>query len=668
MPADERLALTVSDLPQAPLGLSVAEAAAPFEQDRPDSYQETQDARSTGSDTLPENLGRGVALLKARVRTLSEGPGVYRMLDAKGEPLYVGKARNLKRRVGSYTQVARLTVRMQRMVAETQELEIILTQSEVEALLLESNLIKRFGPRYNVLLRDDKSFPYILITGDHDFPQIAKHRGAQRRSGRYFGPFASAQAVNPTVTALEKAFLLRSCSDSVFESRQRPCLLYQIKRCSAPCVGKISTSDYARLVRDAEAFLSGRNEALRKRLSGEMQAASDALDFEGAARFRDRLRALSEIVARQRINVANLVDEADIIAAHAEGGRVCIQVFFYRAGRNYGNRAYFPRVAAEQPLAEVLASFIGQFYADKPVPRLVMLSQEIDDMELVAEALSTKADQKVQLKVPQRGDRRRLVNQALSNAREALARKLSEVGAQATLLAGVAKVFALDDAPQRIEVYDNSHNQGSAAVGAMIVAGPEGFIKSAYRKFTIKNAEVQGDDFGMMREVLERRFARLQKEDPERRGDGWPDLLLIDGGKGQLSAALEVLDGLGIKDLILVAVAKGPDRNAGRETFYRPGAPPLTLGMQDPVLYYLQRLRDEAHRFAISTHRAKAGKRMTQSLLDDIPGIGPKRKKALVQHFGSARAIRAAGVEDLCQVEGINRATAQAIYDWFYSA
>jgi len=611
-------------------------------------------------------LAQGTAVIEAQLKMLPSGPGVYRMLNAKGDALYVGKARSLKKRVATYTQVHRLSNRLRRMVAETASLEVISTQSEVEALLLESNLIKRLTPRYNLSLRDDKSFPYILITGDHAAPQIVKHRGAHNRPGDYYGPFASAGAVNNTITALQRAFLLRSCSDNVFATRTRPCLQYQIKRCSGPCVGRINAEDYSRLVDEAREFLAGRSREVQQRLAADMQAKSDALEFEAAARLRDRIRAFAHIQSHQAINVAGL-DEADVIAAHQAGGQTCIQVFFFRAGSNYGNRAYFPSHDKELGLGAVLAAFIGQFYDNKEPPKLVLASHAPDERALLQEALTTKAGRTVHLDVPRRGGKRDLVKQALVNAREALARRLSENASQRRLLEGVAAAFGLEGAPERIEVYDNSHISGRNAYGAMIVAGPDGFIKGAYRKFAIANpnAAQPGDDYAMMREVLTRRFSRALKEDPERERGTWPDLALIDGGAGQLSVACEVFAELGITDVAVVGIAKGPERDAGRERFFVPGREPFSLEPKDPVLYFLQRLRDEAHRFAIGAHRAKRSRQIAQSPLDEIPGIGARRKRALLLHFGSARAVARAGVTDLQSVEGISEAVAKKIHGHF---
>jgi len=611
-------------------------------------------------------LAQGAGVIEAQLKHLPAGPGVYRMLNARGDALYVGKARSLKKRVATYTQPHRLSNRLRRMVAETASLEIISTQSEVEALLLESNLIKRLTPRYNLSLRDDKSFPYILITGDHVAPQIVKHRGAHNRPGDYYGPFASAGAVNNTITALQRAFLLRSCSDNVFATRTRPCLQYQIKRCSGPCVGRINPEGYAKLVGEAREFLAGRSRDVQQRLGAEMQARSSALEFEAAARLRDRIRALAHIQSHQAINVAGL-DEADVIAAHQAGGQTCIQVFFFRAGSNYGNRAYFPSHDKELGLGAVLAAFIGQFYDNKEPPRQVLVSDTPDELALLQEALTTKAGRAVRIDVPRRGAKRDLIDQALVNAREALARRLSENASQRRLLEGVAAAFGLEAAPERIEVYDNSHISGRNAYGAMIVAGPGGFIKGAYRKFSITNpnAAEPGDDYAMMREVLTRRFSRALKEDPERDRGMWPDLVLIDGGAGQLNVACEVFAELGITDVALVGIAKGPERDAGRERFFMPGREPFSLEPKDPVLYFLQRLRDEAHRFAIGAHRAKRSRQIAQSPLDEIPGIGARRKRALLLHFGSARAVARAGVTDLQSVEGISEAVAKRIHEHF---
>ncbi|UEM19570.1 excinuclease ABC subunit UvrC [Skermanella mucosa] len=611
------------------------------------------------------NLAQGAEVIRGYLRTLPNSPGVYRMMNEAGDVLYVGKAKNLKKRVVNYTHVMKLPNRLQRMVAETTTMEFVTTHTEVEALLLESNLIKRLMPRYNVLLRDDKSFPYIKITRDHDYPQLTKHRGARDKSADYFGPFASGSAVNRTVTALQRAFQLRNCADTVYATRTRPCLQYQIKRCTAPCVGRVTPEEYQSQVAQARAFLSGKSRDIQAEFARQMQAAAEALDFETAARYRDRIRALTATQAHQDINVEG-VEDADVIACHQDGGSTCIQVFFFRGGSNYGNRAYFPSHDRNLELPEVLGSFISQFYDNKPAPRLILVSQEPAEQELIAEALSLRAGHRIELVEPKRGDKKRLVDHALVNAREALGRRLSESASQARLLEGLAEAFGLDSVPERIEVYDNSHIQGTNAIGGMIVAGPDGLMKNSYRKFNIRSDIAPGDDYGMMREVLGRRFSRALKEDPERERGIWPDLVLIDGGQGQLSAALEVFDELGITDLAVVSIAKGPDRNAGRERFFMPGRPPFGMDPKDPVLYFLQRLRDEAHRFAIGTHRARRTKAIGQSVIDEIPGIGPSRKKALLHHFGSARGVERAGLADLEAVEGINRTVAKKIYDHFH--
>ncbi len=609
---------------------------------------------------------RGIDVLRDALRTLPASPGVYRMVNRRGDILYVGKARHLKRRVTTYTQPQRLPIRLQRMVAETRKLEVISTASEVEALLLESNLIKRHRPRYNVLLRDDKSFPYILLTKDEAVPRLTKHRGAHKLAGDYFGPFASAGAVNRTITALEKAFLLRSCSDAVFSSRTRPCLLYQIKRCSAPCVNRIGPADYQALVAEAKAFLTGRAQGVKEELAAAMEAAAEALDFEQAARYRDRLRALAHIQSHQDVNLEG-IDDADVIAATAEGGVTCIQVFFFRAGRNYGNRAYFPAHDKSLDVEAVLAAFLAQFYDGKPPPPLILVSHAVPQQSLIAEALTQRAERKVTLALPRRGAKRSLMEQAQTNAREALGRRLAESSSQARLLRELAERLDLEGPPQRIEVYDNSHIQGSNAYGAMIVAGPEGFMKSAYRQFGIRGTG-DGDDYAMMEEVLTRRFSRALKEDPDREGKSWPDLVMIDGGRGQLQVAERVLAELGIDDLALLGVAKGPERDAGRERLFRPERQSLLLEPRDPVLYFIQRLRDEAHRFAIGTHRHGRTKSRLTSVLDAVPGIGAKRKKALLLHFGSAQAVSRAGLADLEAVPGISRTVAQKIHDHFHSS
>jgi excinuclease ABC subunit C len=620
-------------------------------------------------------IANGVAVLRAALRNIPAGPGVYRMLDRKGDAVYVGKARNLKARVQNYTHPMGLSNRLRRMVAETTALEIVVTATEAEALLLECNMIKRLLPRFNVLLRDDKSFPLIHITADHEFPQLTKHRGARDKGGTFFGPFASAGAVNRTLITLQKAFLLRSCSDSVFANRTRPCLLFQIKRCSAPCVGRIASEDYAALIDEAKGFLSGHSADVQAQLAVEMEAASAALDFEAAAMLRDRIRALSMVQGHQDIYTPG-IDDADVIAAHQEGGHTCVQVFFFRGGQNWGNRAYFPSHDRQLGVEEVLTSFVGQFYDNRPKPPLVLLSHTLVEQELVAEALSLDGH-KVTLAVPQRGDKKKLIERIEATAREALGRRLAESSTQRQLLEGVATALGLPGPLSRIEVYDNSHIQGANAVGAMIVAGPEGLMKNQYRKFTIRGERAAepattepdafgGDDYAMMREVLHRRFARALKEDPDRTSGAWPDLVLIDGGLGQLGIAQGVLDELGIGDVALVGIAKGPDRNAGRERFFIPGRTSFSLEPRDPVLYFLQRLRDEAHRFAIGTYRARHAKSLGRSPLDEIAGIGARRKQALLHHFGSARTVARAGLAEIERVGGISKAVAQKVYDHFH--
>ena len=610
-------------------------------------------------------LRTGHEVIADHVKTLGNGPGVYRMLDAKGAVLYVGKARNLKKRVAAYAKPSGHAARIGRMIAATASMMFLTTETETEALLLEQNLIKQLKPRYNVLLRDDKSFPNILIPSEHAFPNIQKHRGAKRMKGRYFGPFASAGAVNRTLNQLQKAFLLRNCSDAMFDSRTRPCLLYQIKRCSAPCVGKISAEEYAADIADAQQFLEGKTTRVQADLARQMEEASAALEFERAASLRDRIRALTHVQSAQGINPEG-VAEADVVALHLDGGQACVEVFFIRANQNWGNRAYFPRLSAGTEPGEVLEAFLAQFYDNKTPPRLILLSHPVDNPDLLTEALTAKLERKVELLAPQRGEKAGLVAHALRNAREALARKMSESASQARLLQGLADAFDLETPPSRIEVYDNSHIMGTNAVGAMIVAGPEGFLKSSYRKFNIRNADLTpGDDFGMMKEVLERRFKRLLKEDPDRETDGWPDLLLIDGGAGQISAVAEVMRELGVDDIDIVGVAKGVDRNAGKEEFHRPGAPVKALPHRDPVLYFIQRLRDEAHRFAIGAHRAKRAKQVGATPLDDVPGVGATRKRALLAHFGSAKAVSRAGLADLKAVEGISDTLAETIYAHF---
>ena len=620
-------------------------------------------------------IANGVAVLRAALRNVPAGPGVYRMLDRKGDAVYVGKARNLKARVQNYTHPMGLSNRLRRMVAETTALEIVVTATEAEALLLECNMIKRLLPRFNVLLRDDKSFPLIHITADHEFPQLTKHRGARDKGGTFFGPFASAGAVNRTLITLQKAFLLRSCSDSVFANRTRPCLLFQIKRCSAPCVGRISSGDYVALIDEAKGFLSGRSADVQAQLAVEMEAAATALDFEAAAMLRDRIRALSMVQGHQDIYTPG-IDDADIIAAHQEGGHTCVQVFFFRGGQNWGNRAYFPSHDRQLAVEEVLTSFVGQFYDNRLKPPLVLLSHRLAEQDLVAEALSL-GGHKVTLAVPRRGDKKKLIERIEATAREALGRRLAESSTQRQLLEGVATALGLPGPLGRIEVYDNSHIQGANAVGAMIVAGPEGLMKNQYRKFTIRGERAAepattepdafgGDDYAMMREVLHRRFARALKEDPDRTGGTWPDLVLIDGGLGQLGIAQGVFDELGIGDVALAGIAKGPDRNAGRERFFIPGRMPFSLEPRDPVLYFLQRLRDEAHRFAIGTYRARHTKSLGRSPLDEIAGIGARRKQALLHHFGSARTVARAGLAEIERVGGISKAVAQKVYDHFH--
>jgi len=626
----------------------------------------------TPSDPVPKKAGPEV--IAAHLKTLSTQPGVYRMLDETGDVIYVGKARNLKARVSNYARMAGHSNRIARMISATVSMEFVTVRTEAEALLLEANMIKRFKPRFNVLMRDDKSFPYILIRRDTASPQIVKHRGARSVKGDYFGPFASAGAVNRTINMLQRAFLLRSCSDSVFESRTRPCLLHQIKRCAGPCTREIEAEAYSELVDEAVRFLRGDSQNVRKLLQSMMEEAAEALEFEQAAKYRNRLWALAHVTADQAINPDG-IEEADIFAAHQEGGQTCIQVFFFRTGQNWGNRAYYPKADKSLPVEEVLDSFIAQFYDDKPVPRLILLSHEIAERDLMAEALSIKAERKVEIRVPQRGTKSGLVDHALNNAKEALGRKLAESSSQAKLLEALAKRFELEAAPQRVEVYDNSHISGTHAVGGMIVAGPEGFVKNAYRKFNIKpEGLTPGDDYAMMRQVLTRRFKRLAEEPDtgvaaSTAGQDFPnqpDLVLIDGGLGQLSVAREVLASLGLERIPLIGVAKGPDRDAGREHFHFPGKPlPVMLDPRDPVLYFVQRLRDEAHRFAIGTHRAKRSKAISANPLDDIDGIGPTRRRALMKHFGSAKSVSRAGIEDLKAVEGISAEMAQKVYDFF---
>ncbi len=670
---------------------------------------EEADAAALALAQEPGALAAGRAAVLHYVKLAPSRPGVYRMLDARGDVLYVGKAKNIKKRVAAYARPTGLDTRIERMIAATRTLEFVVTRTETEALLLEANLIKRLRPRFNVTLRDDKSFPYILITTDHWAPQILKHRGARNRPGQYYGPFASVWAVNRTINALQRAFLLRSCSDSFFESRTRPCLLYQIKRCSGPCTKEIDFPDYAALVREANAFLSGRSKSVKDELAREMETASAALDFERAAVLRDRLAELSAIQSHQGVNPRG-VEEADVFAVHQQGGFTCVEVFFFRTGQNWGNRAYFPKADRALGPGEVLSAFLAQFYDDKPAPRLILISHAIEDRALLEEALCTKAGHRVEVSQPQRGEKKDLVEHALANAREALGRKLAETTSQQKLLGQLAETFGLPRLPRRIEVYDNSHIQGSNAVGAMIVAGPEGFRKSQYRKFNIRSTELTpGDDFAMMREVLQRRFKRLLSEAPlangpngseagapivvppvaneaadrdadalppeeidllrapldERDESPWPDLVLIDGGQGQLNAARDVLAGIGVK-VPLVAIAKGPDRDAGRETFFLPGRDSFKLPPRDPVLYFVERLRDEAHRFAVGSHRARRKRDLREAGLQEIAGIGPARKRALLHHFGTLKAIERASVTDLMQVDGISAETARRIYAFFH--
>jgi excinuclease ABC subunit C len=656
-------------------GRSGADLPPPILDDEPEEQLPLPD-NEPDEPAAEASLAAGHEVIRRVWQTLPNGPGVYRMLGRDGSVLYVGKAKKLKARVASYTRGLGHTNRIARMIAETASMEVVTTGTETEALLLETNYIKQFRPRFNVLMRDDKSFPYIFVTGDHAAPQLVKHRGARTRKGDYYGPFASAWAVKRTIDALQKAFLLRTCSDSYYENRSRPCLLHQIKRCSAPCTGEISIPDYAGLVEEARAFLSGRSKAVKDHMAEEMQAAAEALEFERAARYRDRLAALSAVQSSQDINPQG-VEEADVLAIAEEAGQFCVQVFFFRTGQNWGNRAFYPKADRTLEPAEVLDAFVAQFYDDKPCPRLILLSHDIENRDLLAEALCIRSGHKVEIAVPRRGEKKDLVEHAVKNAREALSRQLAETASQQKLLATLGQTFGLEKPPRRIEVYDNSHIMGTNAVGAMIVAGERGFMKQHYRIFNIKSEDLTpGDDFGMMREVLGRRFGRLQKE--REAGEGaapaveeaegfpaWPDLVFIDGGKGQLEAARATLAERGVTDVPLVGIAKGPDRDAGRETFFMAGRTPFKLAPRDPALYFVQRLRDEAHRFAIGAHRAKRKRELTRSPLDEIAGIGPTRKRALLLHFGTAKAIARASLDDLAAVPGINAGMAKSIYEHF---
>ena len=632
-----------------------------------DSDSKIEDLRGKTSEQAPSKkkpVAAGPDRIKHYVKRLPNKPGVYRMTDQYGTVLYVGKAKDLKKRVTAYTRYDRHPTRLRRMIRATTHMEFVVTESEVEALLLEAQLIKRLKPRYNILLRDDKSFPYILVRKDHPAAQVVKHRGAKKIKGDYYGPFASAGAVNRTLDTLQRAFRLRNCSDSIYESRTRPCLQHQIKRCAAPCTGVVSLDEYSALVTDAEDFLKGRSDSLRQRLQGEMEAASKEMRFEKAAELRDRLHALAKINNTNlgKVNPSTFSD-GDVIAVHTAGGQSCVQVFFFRAGQNWGNSAHFPRHEKDQGPEEVLDAFVAQFYSDKPIPKEIFVSHELPSHKLIQSALSERAERKISVSVPQRGEKKKLLEMARRNAQEAFGRRMAETQNQAKLLEEVRELFGMEDIPNRIEVYDNSHNQGSHAIGAFIVAGPEGFRKRDYRTFNIKETEVTNDDFGMMREVLSRRFARLVKDETLE----WPDLVLIDGGKGQLSAVTGVLEELGVLGRItLVAIAKGPDRNAGRETFFMNDRDPFTLPPRNPAMYYLQRLRDEAHRFAIGTHRARRKKSMKQNPLDGIAGVGPGRKRALLGHFGSAKAVKNASVEELSSVEGVSQTLAQKIHDYFH--
>jgi excinuclease ABC subunit C len=645
--------------------MSRTPAGTPHDPRGKERFNEERATYTVRGSSQPD-IQAGVEAIRNVVKTLKPKPGVYRMLDARGDVLYVGKARALKNRVANYTQVANLTNRLQRMVSQTRGMEIVTTNSEAEALLLEAQFIKRFRPPYNVLLRDDKSFPFILLKEGHDFPRIMKHRGARKAKGNYFGPFASAGSVNTTINALQKLFLLRSCTDSFFSRRDRPCLLYQIKRCSAPCVGRIDKAGYDELLKEAKDFLSGKSDAVQKKIAQQMQQAAEDLDFETAAMLRDRLRAATFIQGSQAVN-AEGVGDADVFALAAKGGQVGIQGFFVRGGQNWGHRAFFPSHTKEVEEAEVLARVLAQFYEEVPPPRTILVDRDLPDRELLEEAFGELAGHKVEISVPQRGERRRLMQQASRNATEALDRRLAESGTQAKTMREMTEFLELADVPQRIEIYDNSHIQGTKAVGAMVVAGPEGFLKNQYRKFNIKTAQ-SNDDFGMMREVMERRFSRAMKEDPDREGGEWPDLVLIDGGKGQMSAVRDTLEELGIEDVPLIAIAKGPHHGReGREVFHFPDGREKTLPTNSPVLFYLQRLRDEVHRYAIGAHRAKRSRAITASPLDEIPGIGPARKRALLLHFGTAGKVRAAALEDLKRAPGVSESVAQTIYDFYHA-
>ncbi|WP_353184356.1 excinuclease ABC subunit UvrC [Bosea sp. (in: a-proteobacteria)] len=674
-----------------------------------DEFEDEEDALPAEpaldlAETAPGALKAGIEVIQQFAKHLPNRPGVYRMFDRAGEVLYVGKAKSLKNRVTSYARGMAHTNAVARMIAETANMEFVTTGTETEALLLESNLIKQLRPRYNVLLRDDKSFPYILLTGDHDAPAILKHRGSRQRKGDYFGPFASVWAVTRTIDALQKAFLIRTCSDSFYENRTRPCLLFQIKRCAGPCTGEISIPDYQALAGQARAFLSGRSSAVKRLLSARMQEAAEELEFEKAARYRDRLAALSAVQAGQDINTQG-VEEADVFAIDEQAGHFCVEIFFFRNHQNWGNRALFPRADRSLTPAEVLASVVAQFYDDKPPPRLVLLSHPVEEIELIGQALSARAGRKVEVAHPRRGERADLMAHAVKNAHEALSRKLADNAGQQTLLAALGAAFGMEAPPRRVEVYDNSHIMGTNAVGGMIVAGPDGFVKNQYRTFNISTDTIAGDDFGMMREVLTRRFARLARENglsssphpesspqdssplpeqdegshgtgrkaskPRKDEDGFPsrpDLVIVDGGKGQFTAALKIMKELGAADIPLVAIAKGEDRNAMRETFHMEGREPFKLQPRDPALYFIQRLRDEAHRFAIGTHRAKRKRETMKNPLDEIPGIGPSRKRALLLHFGTVKAIQRAKLDDLMRTPGVNAATAKAVHDFFHDA